>query len=131
MNLFRLHDEVKTFRPGRGVASIDIHGIRVTPLICFDLRFPETWREAAGSEVFVCIANWPASRMHHWRALLCARAIENQAYVVGVNRVGSDPSIEYVGGSVVFGPDGDVVAEAGNDAGATAVRLDLASLRAV
>ncbi|MEM1012162.1 MAG: nitrilase-related carbon-nitrogen hydrolase [Planctomycetota bacterium] len=130
VHLFPLDVEAETFRPGSRVDSVDLAGVRVTPLVCYDLRFPETWRRAVGSEVFVLIANWPSKRMHHWRALLRARAIENQAFVVGVNRAGTDPKITYTGGSVVFNPDGEVVAEAGKEPTLLKTSLDLASLRA-
>lgn len=87
--------------------------LRVCPTICFDLRFPELFRRGllAGAEMFVVPANWPVSRAAHFRALLCARAIENQAYVVGVNRVGRDPKLQYQGASVVIDPMGSAVAE--------------------
>lgn len=93
--------------------------LAVAPFICYDLRFPEIFRlgAKAGAEVFVVIANWPSSRVEHWRLLLRARAIENQAYVVGVNRCGSDPHVAYPGASMVIDPQGAVVAELGSDDG--------------
>jgi len=111
------------------VASIG--GVVVAPMICYDLRFPELWRLAAmaGAEVFVIGANWPAARQSHWRSLCIARAIENQAYVVAVNRVGSDPKIEYVGGSIVVDPHGTIVGEAGDEETVLTVDLDLQVLR--
>ena len=104
----------------------------VCPLICYDLRFPELWRIAAfaGAEVFLIGASWPATRQAHWRALCIARAIENQAYVVAVNRVGSDPFLPYTGGSIVVSPRGEVVAEADDRAATLRAALDLAALRA-
>jgi predicted amidohydrolase len=103
----------------------------VCPMICYDLRFPELWRIAAlnGAEVFTIGASWPAARQHHWRALLIARAIENQAYVVAVNRTGSDPFLKYAGGSIIISPRGEVLAEAGEESGVLQVQLDLAALR--
>ncbi|MBC8104772.1 MAG: carbon-nitrogen family hydrolase, partial [Cytophagales bacterium] len=92
----------------------EIRGLRVAPLICYDLRFPEAFRDALdqGAEAFIVIASWPLARAHHWSALLRARAIENQAYVVGVNRVGIDPTpLTYPGRSVVIDPSGQVLAE--------------------
>jgi predicted amidohydrolase len=82
--------------------------------VCYDLRFPELFRAdaLAGAQLLVVIANWPQSRSAHWRALLQARAIENQAYVVGVNRVGRDPLIEYVGQSAIYNPRGELIAAA-------------------
>ncbi|MEM8835463.1 MAG: nitrilase-related carbon-nitrogen hydrolase [Planctomycetota bacterium] len=86
--------------------------------ICYDLRFPELYRAglSKGAEAFAVIANWPDTRAFHWRALAIARAIENQAYVFAVNRVGTDPVLGYAGGSIVVSPTGEVVAEAGADA---------------
>lgn len=115
-------------------------GAIVCPMICYDLRFPELWRIAAlapgsdsgsggGAEVFTIGACWPAARQHHWRALLIARAIENQAYVVAVNRTGSDPHLKYAGGSIIISPKGEVIAEAGEAATVLHADLDLAALR--
>ncbi|MCH8343310.1 MAG: carbon-nitrogen family hydrolase [Planctomycetes bacterium] len=106
-------------------------GTAVCPMICYDLRFPELWRIAAtaGAELYTTAANWPDARQSHWRALLIARAIENQAFVVGVNRVGSDPHLHYVGGSIIVSPKGDVVAEAGCEPIVLTAQLDLDALR--
>jgi predicted amidohydrolase len=103
----------------------------VCPMICYDLRFPELWRIAAlhGAEVFTIGASWPAARQHHWRALLIARAIENQAYVVAVNRTGSDPFLKYAGGSIIISPRGEVLAETGDESGVLQAQLDLDALR--
>jgi predicted amidohydrolase len=93
----------------------DCGGVNVCPLICYDLRFPELWRHAAlaGAELFSIGASWPDARQEHWRSLLIARAIENQAYVAGVNRIGADPHLSYAGGSIIVSPRGQVIAEAG------------------
>lgn len=103
----------------------------VCPAICYDLRFPELFRagRSLGAEVFVVMANWPAERAAHWRALLLARAIENQAFVLGVNRTGADPNVRYAGGSVAVGPRGEVLAEATEGAQALSVTLDLSVFR--
>jgi omega-amidase len=89
----------------------------ICPLICYDLRFPELWRPAAeaGAEVFTIGASWPNARQAHWRALLIARAIENQAFVVAANRVGDDPHLSYSGGSMIISPMGEILAEAGEE----------------
>ena len=76
------------------------------------------------------VANWPAARREHWRALLVARAIENQAYVIGVNRVGRDPSHAYAGDSAIVGPRGDVLAGAAGAAAVVSAAPDGAALRA-
>ena len=103
----------------------------VCPMICYDLRFPELWRLAAlaGAEVFTIGANWPAARQHHWRALVMARAIENQAYIVAANRIGSDPHLQYGGGSIIVSPKGDILAEAVDRAAILQADLDLEALR--
>lgn len=87
--------------------------LMVCPAICYDLRFPELFRAglALGAQAYALGANWPAERAHHWRALIIARAIENQAFVFAVNRVGCDPALEYAGGSLIVSPMGDVLAE--------------------
>jgi predicted amidohydrolase len=103
----------------------------VSPLICYDLRFPELWRHAAlaGAEVFTIGASWPAARHEHWRSLLPARAIENQAFVVAVNRTGRDPHLAYEGGSMIISPMGEKLAEAGPEPVVLQARLDLDALR--
>ncbi|HEV2394673.1 MAG TPA: nitrilase-related carbon-nitrogen hydrolase [Verrucomicrobiae bacterium] len=104
----------------------------VCPFVCYDLRFPELFRQAAldhQPELFVVIANWPEKRLQHWVRLLQARAIENQAYVAGVNRVGSDPFYSYPGRSLVVDFNGDILADAGTSQGSTRAALDLAALR--
>ncbi len=115
-------DRVATFPCGPFVAA---------PFVCYDLRFPEVFRMAVddGADLFVVPANWPARRERHWLALLSARAIENQAYVVGVNRVGRDPNADYNGRSVVIDPLGVVVADAGEQERVVGVDLDAGLLR--
>jgi predicted amidohydrolase len=104
----------------------------VSPFVCYDLRFPEIFREAAAAhrpELFTVIANWPEKRIHHWVRLLQARAIENQAYVVGVNRVGSDPFYTYTGRSLIVDPQGEILADAGEREGFIPAKLDLSNLK--
>ncbi len=100
--------------------------LRVCPAICYDLRFPELFRRGllAGAEMFVVPANWPAVRAAHYRALLIARAIENQAFVIGVNRVGKDPRVSYAGQSVVVSPTGEVLGEMDDREGVLSVEID-------
>jgi predicted amidohydrolase len=111
----------------------DWQGIRVGLAVCYDLRFPELFRAAVaiGPEppLFVVIANWPEKRSLHWLRLLQARAIENQSYVLGVNRIGTDPFYAYAGRSVLVGPAGDLLAEAGDAEQALSAHLDLEHLR--
>lgn len=103
----------------------------VAPLICYDLRFPEPFRlvAGAGAEVMLVIANWPAARSDHWLTLLKARAIENQAYVVGVNRAGEDPHVSYAGDTTIFGPRGETIAQADDTPCVLHASLDLDALR--
>jgi len=104
----------------------------VAPFICYDVRFPELFREAAAGhrpELFVVIANFPETRILHWVRLLQARAIENQTYVLGVNRVGRDPYFTYTGRSLVIDPHGEILADAGDGEACISVRLDLDALR--
>jgi omega-amidase len=104
----------------------------VSPFVCYDLRFPELFREAAAAhrpELFVVIASWPNKRIHHWVALLQARAIENQAYVIGVNRIGTDPFYTYSGRSIVVDPQGTILADAGGAEVVISAQLDLPNLR--
>jgi omega-amidase len=96
----------------RGIV-LDVDGVRVAPFVCYDLRFAdEFWDLAPAVDCYVVVANWPTARRAHWQALLVARAIENQAYVVGVNRVGEGDGIPYSGDSRVVAPSGEVLAGA-------------------
>ncbi|HMN50058.1 MAG TPA: nitrilase-related carbon-nitrogen hydrolase, partial [Ignavibacteriaceae bacterium] len=93
---------------GKNTVVTKVKGIKIGLSICYDLRFPELYRFYAKEKVhlIVDIANWPDTRIEHWRTLLKARAIENQCYVAGVNRVGNDPKLHYNGFSSVFDPMG-------------------------
>jgi omega-amidase len=105
---------------------------KISPFVCYDLRFPEIFRAAAAAhrpELFAVIANFPAKRIEHWVALLRARAIENQACVVGVNRIGTDPFYSYCGRSLICDPQGEVLADAGDKQGCIRAQLDLEGLR--
>jgi predicted amidohydrolase len=88
-------------------------GVKIAPFVCYDLRFPELFRPAAkgGAELMVVVSNWPDRRSEHWVRLLQARAIENQSYVLGVNRCGADPSFRYDGRSALFDPHGNAIFE--------------------
>ena len=117
-HLFAFAQEDKHYQPGSGLCEFKIGGARVRPVVCYDLRFPYLfWERASEVDLYVVIANWPETRSHHWRSLLAARAIENQAYVVGVNRVGSDPLSRYAGDSRVIDPAGEVQFDCGNREG--------------
>ena len=106
--------EHERFRAGDGPLTVRIDGLRVTPFVCYDLRFADVfWRAAPDTDVYLVPANWPSPRREHWRTLLRARAIENQAYVVGVNRVGTaGDGTEHVGDSRIVSPTGELLATA-------------------
>ncbi len=88
-------------------------GWRILPLICYDLRFPIWSRNRNDYDLALYVANWPAPRSLHWQTLLTARAIENQAYVAGCNRVGTDGNgLHYRGDSRIINPQGDIIATA-------------------
>lgn len=124
--------EPEEFNGGTKIVTFNWHGLIVCPLICYDLRFPEIWRLAAierGAELFTLGASWPAPRQHHWLTLLSARAIENQAYVVGLNRCGKDPCLSYVGGSRLIDPKGEVLAQAGDGPTVLSAEIDQTAVR--
>lgn len=100
--------------------------LHVCPVICYDLRFPELFRRglAAGAEMFIVPANWPDTRVFHWTTLLTARAIENQAFVLGANRAGQDPALKYPGKSIAIGPMGETLAEADEKECVLSVEID-------
>jgi predicted amidohydrolase len=106
--------ETRSFRGGDSLLLADIGPLCVAPKICYDLRFPELFRISAleGAQLFSIGACWPVERIDHWRALLVARALEGQAWVMGCNRVGDDPNLSYGGTSMIIAPDGTVLAEA-------------------
>lgn len=110
-HLFTYGGEHLRFTPGRERVVIAYNGLRILPLICYDLRFPVWSRNRGEYDLIIYVASWPKPRTYAWKQLLRARAIENQCYVIGVNRCGSDPYNEYEGGTVLLDPFGGVVAE--------------------
>ncbi len=120
--------EEKHFRAGSELVTVDIGGLRCTPLVCYDLRFAdEFWATARRTDAYLVVANWPSKRRAHWQVLLQARAIENQAYVVGVNRVGQGGGSDYAGDSRVVDPLGELLATAA--LGETTLLADLSASR--
>jgi predicted amidohydrolase len=108
--------ETEHYAAGAGTLTIEIEGLRCSVFICYDLRFADRfWGLARSTDAYLVVANWPAARALHWSTLLQARAIENLAYVVGVNRVGAGDGIAYDGGSCVIDPLGETIAEAGDE----------------
>jgi omega-amidase len=129
---FSYGGEPKHYAAGEAIVTFDWSGCIVAPFVCYDLRFPEAFRAAVrrGTQLFAVIANWPREREAHWITLLRARAIENQAYVAGVNRCGSDPRLGYSGRSLIIDPRGEILAEAGPDAAVIQAEVDLEALAA-
>lgn len=109
--LFSFAGENNAYTPGHERLRVNVKGWNIAPFICFDLRFPEWARNVDGQyDLAIYVASWPANRRTHWQTLLQARAIENQAYVVGVNRVGVDGNgHEYVGDTMVIDALGEVL----------------------
>ena len=122
---FSLADEPAHFEAGECLHTVEIGGVRVTPLICYDLRFPELFRVAAmTTDLFVVIANWPERRAHAWRTLLAARAIDDQAWLLGVNRVGEVDGCDHCGDTSLLDPWGNVVATLVDEAGVVTGEID-------
>ena len=130
-HLFRMAGEHQRYAAGERRRVFQIKGWRVLPQVCYDLRFPVWCRNREDYDLALFVANWPAARQDHWRTLLKARAIENLSYTLGVNRIGRDAQgQDYAGGSVVFGPRGELLVDAAMEAGGFAASLDGEALRA-
>lgn len=128
-HLFSIGGEGANFSPGRERVIVEYGGVRFLLLVCYDLRFP-VWSRCRGDyDVLIYVASWPASRREVWRTLLRARAIENQVYVLGVNRTGDDPELHYSGDSVAVGFKGETLVEAGEEECMLTARLDMDELR--
>jgi len=108
---FSFSTEDKHYKKGKRTVITEIDDWKVGLSICYDLRFPELYRLYGKRrvELIVNIANWPNARIEHWRTLLKARAIENQCFIAGVNRVGNDPKLHYPGLSSLFDPMGNEI----------------------
>lgn len=110
-HLFSPGGENKLFAPGRGRVVFTFRGMRICPNICYDLRFPVWSRNRNDYDILINSSNWPESRRDVWITLLRARALENQSYVAGVNRIGVDGTgIKYCGDSMIIGPKGETIA---------------------
>jgi predicted amidohydrolase len=124
--------EDEHYAAGDAFLTVEIEGVRCSFFVCYDLRFAdEFWSLAAHTDCYVVPANWPAARREHWTTLLRARAIENEAYVVGVNRVGEGGKLHYAGDSMVVDPFGVVVAQAGDAETVVTADVDPARVRQV
>ncbi|KAA5549191.1 amidohydrolase [Adhaeribacter rhizoryzae] len=131
-HLFRMADEHQVYTAGTSRLLVTLKEWRICPLVCYDLRFP-VWSRNTGPDydLLLYVANWPAKRNLAWKTLLPARAIENLAYVVGVNRVGEDSKgIIYSGDSAAYGPTGEVIWQQHETEAIQTIKLSQATLQA-
>jgi predicted amidohydrolase len=129
---FTYGGEDQHFRAGSALKTVLVDGIRLSLFVCYDLRFAdEFWALAHDTDAYVIPANWPESRSEHWKALLTARAIENQAYVIGCNRIGEGGKLQYSGDSRIIDPLGVVIADAGNTSTIVYADIDASHVAAV
>ena len=125
LHLFSFGGETEKYRRGNELLNLSIDTINFSFFICYDLRFPVPFELLAPkTDAFVVVANWPAPRAHHWRSLLMARAIEQQAYVVGVNRIGQGGDLNYAGDSLCINPRGEVLCDGGSSSGVFFADID-------
>ena len=111
-HLFSLGHEDENYQAGSRRSIVEVQDWKICPLICYDLRFPEWSRNREDYDLLVYVANWPNPRQNHWRTLLAARAVENQCYVIGVNRVGTDgKAFDYSGYSSIYDYNGNLIVE--------------------
>jgi omega-amidase len=129
-HLFRLGKEQDYVEQGQSRKIITINGIKILPLVCYDLRFPVWSRNCQDYDLMVNVANWPAARRHIWDTLLKARAMENQAFVVGVNRIGDDGNnTAHSGGTTIINFDGEnILCAADNQQHIITMQLDFSKL---
>jgi omega-amidase len=113
-HLFRMGNEHQHYSPGTTQTIIKWRGAKIMPLVCYDLRFPVWSRNVNQAyHILIYMANWPAARAHAWNTLLQARAIENQAYVIGCNRIGPDGNqVAHSGNSKIINYLGEIIADA-------------------
>jgi predicted amidohydrolase len=124
-HLFSYGKENNHYSPGNAPLTFSIGDWSIRAMVCYDLRFPVWSRNNDDYDVLLVVANWPQARIHHWDALLRARAIENQCYVVAVNRVGTDGNnLVYNGHSVVYDMNGQLLLNLEDAAGIGSVTLD-------
>jgi predicted amidohydrolase len=129
-HLFRMAGEHKRYQPGAERVIVAWRDWRINLQVCYDLRFPVFCRNREDYDLMLFVANWPAKRRLHWRQLLIARAIENQACVVGVNRVGSDANgLTYSGDSLAVAGDGEILLDLEGREETARVTLDGAALQ--
>lgn len=128
-HLFAYGGETERFSPGNKRVTVEWRDVRFSLSVCYDLRFPIWLRNCDDYDVLICVASWPEARLHAWNVLLQARAIENQCYVLGVNRIGKDPYCQYNGGTAVVDPFGFAEACPEGEAFALTKTLDMKRLK--
>ena len=117
--------EAKYYSGGDALTFCQVDGVPLSPFVCYDLRFPEIFQAASKkSLVMTVIANWPVARVGHWKTLLQARAIENQSFIVGVNRSGKDRTLTYTGDSMLISPTGEILAHLTGENELAVVEID-------
>lgn len=128
-HLFTMGDEPNHYSAGKERLVIDYLGWKILPLVCYDLRFPVFSRNDIGYDLLLYVANWPAKRAHHWKALLLARAIENQCYLAACNRVGNDGNeVGHNGDSSIIDFKGNIRSSLALEAGVLEAELDYDTL---
>ncbi|HEY2297985.1 MAG TPA: nitrilase-related carbon-nitrogen hydrolase [Jatrophihabitans sp.] len=128
---FTFAGESEHYTAGDSFLTVEIDSLRMSVFVCYDLRFAdEFWGLAADTDIYAVVANWPEPRREHWRLLLRARAVENQAYVIGVNRVGTDKTLAYTGDSAIIDPLGVAVAECPAGEAVVTAEIDAATVSA-
>ena len=131
-HLFSFGGENRRYTAGRQRVILNHRGWRINLQTCYDLRFPAWCRNRDDYDLMLLVANWPSKRVRHWSSLLEARAIENQSWVIGVNRVGQDGNgLQYPGHSVVHDPSGLCVAHLGDVESTRVVEMDLAMVQKI
>lgn len=123
---FSFGRESESYTGGDTLVQYAWDELRVCPAVCYDLRFPELFRMGVkdGAQVFALGANWPSHRVAHWRTLCIARAIENQCFMLAVNRCGNDPHLPYPGNSIAIDPKGTILGELDDTEGVLSVEID-------
>jgi predicted amidohydrolase len=129
-HLFRMSGEHEHYAPGDVRVVVEWRGWRLCPMICYDLRFPVWTRNRGDYDLLLFVANWPSKRSRHWRQLLIARAIENQACCIGVNRIGTDGNgLDYSGDSLAVAADGEILLDCESAPGLFCTTFDYAAMQ--
>ncbi|MBR4149049.1 MAG: nitrilase family protein [Rikenellaceae bacterium] len=128
-HLFSIGGEGAQYEAGQERTVVEWRGVRWLLATCYDLRFPVWLRNRGDYDAMICVASWPAARAEVWTTLLRARAIENVAYIVGVNRVGDDPTTHYAGGSAAFNYRGEAMTQPSSETCVLSAEIDIEALQ--